>query len=97
MGGGFQALRAACRELVPLKYGPEPYRLELKLRFPESMPDYAERGAAGTVQIEMAPLAAMPYSVLTFLDMVRPGRALGGWGQKGKVTGMRGKLSGIWQ
>ena len=44
--------------------------LELKLHFPESMPDYAEKGASGTVLVEMAPVDLMPYSVLTFLDMV---------------------------
>jgi hypothetical protein len=53
-----------------MKYGPEPHTLELTLRFPASMPDYAERGSAGVVLLEMAPVALMPYSVLTFLDMV---------------------------
>lgn len=52
------------------KYGPEPYNLEIQLRFPESMPDYAEKGSTGKVLLEMAPTALMPYSVLTFLDMV---------------------------
>ena len=59
-----------CKHLIPLKYGPEPHMLELKLHFPESMPDYAEKGASGTVLVEMAPVDLMPYSVLTFLDMV---------------------------
>lgn len=63
-------LQAKCRELVVRKYGPEPYLLELKLAFPESMPDYSEKGAEGTVRIEMAPVDEMPYSVLTFLNMI---------------------------
>ena len=56
---------------MPLKYGPEPYRLEMQLVFPPSFPDIEEKGADATVTIEMAPLSEMPYSVLTFLDMVR--------------------------
>ena len=63
-------LQDACRKLLPLKYGPEPYQLELTLSFPETMPDFATAGADGTVLIEMAPARLMPYSVLTFLDMV---------------------------
>lgn len=34
------------------------------------MPDYAEKGSTGKVLLEMAPIDLMPYSVLTFLDMV---------------------------
>jgi len=63
-------LQEACRVLVPRKYGPEPYFLEMKLRFPRSMPDFASEGESGTVRIEMAPLEFMPYAVLTFLDMI---------------------------
>ena len=35
-----------------------------------TLPGLAAQGEDGTVRIEMAPLSAMPYSVLTFLDMV---------------------------
>lgn len=65
-----KALQDACRFLVPLKYGEEPYTLEMHLLFPPSFPDLAEQGEAGTVLVQMAPLKDMPYSVLTFLDMV---------------------------
>ena len=54
-----------------MKYGEEPYTLEMHLLFPPSFPDLAEQGEAGTVLVQMAPLKDMPYSVLTFLDMVR--------------------------
>jgi len=63
-------LQEMCKKLVPLKYGPEPYVLEMRLAFPASFPDLEEKGASGVVQVEMAPLELMPYSVLTFLDMV---------------------------
>jgi hypothetical protein len=64
------ALQSACRLLVPLQYGPEPYLLRMALRFPPSMPDFEDFGPDGSVTLELAPLALMPYSVLTFLDMV---------------------------
>jgi hypothetical protein len=42
----------------------------IQVKFPESMPDFATAGAAGTIIVEMAPEKLMPYAVLTFLDMV---------------------------
>eukprot|EP00929_Paragymnodinium_shiwhaense_P018865 TRINITY_DN13049_c0_g1_i3.p1 TRINITY_DN13049_c0_g1~~TRINITY_DN13049_c0_g1_i3.p1 ORF type:complete len:212 (+),score=18.00 TRINITY_DN13049_c0_g1_i3:143-778(+) len=69
MNQRYLAERTDCKLLV-LKYGPEPYRLEFKLSFPETMPDFATAGADATMLIEMAPASLMPYSVLTFLDMV---------------------------
>lgn len=66
-----KTLQDLCRKLLPLKYGPEPYLLEMNLKFPSSMPDYETKGPDGKIEIEMAPIEFMPYSVLTFLDMVK--------------------------
>ena len=39
-----QKLQEVLRSLVPLRHGPEPYLIEIKLRFPKSMPDFEQNG-----------------------------------------------------
>ena len=49
-----------------------PYRVELTLTFPATMPDFAERGAGPeTLLVEMAPIALMPHAVYVFLEAMR--------------------------
>jgi hypothetical protein len=45
------------------RYGPEPYIVELELKFPETMPDYKENGQYGKLVLELGPLEYIPYSV----------------------------------
>ena len=67
-----QALQGALRQLLTLRFGDNPTILvEMLLKFPESMPDYAEHGAEGRIVIEMAPVALAPYSTYNFLEIVR--------------------------
>jgi hypothetical protein len=58
------------RQLIPMIYGPEPYIVEMKLTFPQSMPDYVTNGANGKITFELAPLSLVPYSVYYFLDII---------------------------
>lgn len=64
-------LQEAARKLILRRYGPEPYRVEMKLKFPKSMPDYDLAGTNGKIIIELGPLAYVPYSVHLFLEVVR--------------------------
>ena len=56
-------LQQAARKLILKRYGAEPYRVEMKLKFPDSMPDYKFAGADGTIILELGPLVYVPYSV----------------------------------
>lgn len=64
-------LQTNLRQLLTLEYGPGPYFLEMKLKFPESMPDYATAGGDATIIIKMAPIELVPYSVYYFLNVVK--------------------------
>mmetsp|Transcript_35519 Transcript_35519/g.77552 ORF Transcript_35519/g.77552 Transcript_35519/m.77552 type:complete len:279 (+) Transcript_35519:148-984(+) len=91
------ALQNATRELLPMLYGPEPYRLELELRFPPSMPG---PGESGTVVIEMAPAALMPHAVYQFMKMASAWRGGAFHRNAGHVLQamVDGKFSGLaWQ
>ena len=49
------------RLLSAVRFGPHPTILvEMVLTFPESMPDFQEKGADGRIVIEMAPIALVP-------------------------------------
>ena len=63
-------LQTSLRKLIPLLYGPEPYIVEMTLKFPASMPD-ADGGFDGKLTFELAPLALVPYSVYYFLDTIK--------------------------
>lgn len=63
-------LQAAARKVLVAKYGAEPYMIEVKLAFPESMPDYATAGKDGTMLFLMAPAAHVPYGVTYFMELV---------------------------
>ena len=64
-------LQDQLRVLIPLQYGPEPYHVEMKLVFPQSMPDYATNGADGRIVFELGPLALVPYSTYYFLQIIK--------------------------
>jgi hypothetical protein len=61
-----EKLQALAREYVPLRYGPEPYDLEMSLNFPESMPGSREE----KLIVRLAPLEYMPYAVYYVLQIV---------------------------
>lgn len=62
-------LQALLRQFVPQRYGPEPYFVEMKVHFPDSMTD-PNLLNDGTVLIQLAPLELMPYAVFYFLQIV---------------------------
>lgn len=62
-------LQDKLRQFIPLKYGPGPYRVGMKLRFPESMKDPNLPDEMGLI-IELAPIQLVPYSVYYFLEIV---------------------------
>lgn len=62
-------LQQKLRTLVPMIYGPEPYKIEMTLQFPESMPDYTTAGPDGKIIFELGPLADVPYSTYFFLNV----------------------------
>ena len=49
-------------------YGPEPYLVEMKLTFPESMLDSGSK--FDTIVVELAPVALVPYNVYYFLETI---------------------------
>ncbi len=68
-------LQDATRRLIQARYGVhdlnKPLRVRVNLEFQPSMPDFAEKGSEGSILIEMAPIALVPHSVFTFLEIVR--------------------------
>ena len=56
--------------MLTAKYGPEPYIVQVDLKFPDTMPDFATAGADGTLLYQMAPAALVPYGVFYFLELV---------------------------
>ena len=63
-------LQIDLRELVVLKYGPEPYFVEMKLSFPDSMINDANQDKEATIVLELAPLSMVPYCVYNFLNII---------------------------
>uniref|UniRef100_A0A7S2RJG5 PPIase cyclophilin-type domain-containing protein n=1 Tax=Rhizochromulina marina TaxID=1034831 RepID=A0A7S2RJG5_9STRA len=64
-------LQTAAREMVLHNFGSTgPFRAELNLVFPDTMPDFDTEGAAGRIVIELAPLELLPYSNYAVLDMI---------------------------
>lgn len=59
------------KQLIQIRYGPGPYYVEMKLTFPETMPDFTSAGAEGIIIIELAPIDLVPYSVFYFMELVR--------------------------
>lgn len=66
-------LQAELRKLMRLQYGPNTsqFKVEMKLEFPSSMPDYIEAGSSGRILIETAPIDLVPYSVYMFLQIAK--------------------------
>lgn len=65
------ALQAVARKLIVAKYGPPPYRVQVDLEFPATIPDFATGGKDGMIMIELAPIELIPVSVFTFLEVSR--------------------------
>jgi len=62
----------ALRALLRKEYGGDgPYYVQMDLTFPASMPDFEKNGPSGSITIEMAPIALVPYVVYYFLEMVK--------------------------
>lgn len=59
-------LQGLLRELLLLRYGPEPYLVDIVLEFPDVMPGNKEE----TLTVKLAPLAHVPYSVFFFLENI---------------------------
>jgi hypothetical protein len=71
-------LQEATRTLMAARYGPEePYRVEVVLKFQDTIPDFEEKGADGTILLEMAPSQLMPHAVFSFLEISRQWRGRG--------------------
>jgi hypothetical protein len=65
-------LQDATRTLMAARYGPEePYRVELVLEFQDTIADFEEKGADGTILLEMAPSRLVPHSVFSYLEISR--------------------------
>lgn len=65
-------LQSELRKLLTMRFGENPTILvEMMVKFPPSMPDFAEKGAEGRMVIEMGPIAHVPYSVYNFLEIAR--------------------------
>jgi hypothetical protein len=64
-----EKLQDMLRTLLPMKYGHGPYRLEMKILFPQSM-EQPQQPREQTLYIEMAPISLVPYSVYYFLEIV---------------------------
>lgn len=62
-------LQNLLREYIPQKYGPEPYRVEMVLQFPESMHDEG-RADEEKIIFELGPLKYVPYSTYKFLEIM---------------------------
>ena len=65
-------LQNATRRLLAARYGVnEPYRVNVVLEFQETIPDFDEKGAEGSILLEMAPTDLQPHSVFSFLEIAR--------------------------
>lgn len=64
-----QVLQELLRKFIPQKYGPEPYRVEMTLQFPDSM-HVDDRADTEKVYFELGPIQLVPYSTYKFLEIV---------------------------
>jgi hypothetical protein len=65
-------LQEATKTLMAARYGPEePYRVELVLEFQDTIKDFEEKGADGTILLEMAPSRLVPHAVFSYLEIAR--------------------------
>lgn len=65
-------LQEATRRLLGARYGhEEPYRVKVVLEFQDTIPDFDEKGADGSILLEMAPTRLQPHSVFSFLEVAR--------------------------
>jgi hypothetical protein len=62
-------LQNLLREYVPLKYGAEPYRVEMLLKFPEVMHENGRQDEEKVI-FELGPLELVPYSTYKFLEII---------------------------
>lgn len=65
-----KSLQEKLKVLLHKKYGPGPYLIEMKLKFPGTMEDYQTEGPNGVIVIQLAPIDLLPYNVYYFLDMI---------------------------
>lgn len=63
-------LQKNLQTLIPMKYGPGPYQVEMTIQFPESMLADPTATAQETILIDMAPISLVPYCVYYFLEIV---------------------------
>lgn len=63
-------LQKQLQTLIPLKYGPGPYQVEMTIQFPESMLTDPKATVQETILIDMAPISLVPYCVYYFLEIV---------------------------
>jgi hypothetical protein len=63
-------LQKRLRILLPMKYGPPPYYVEMKIEFPTTMPDYTTEPHEEVLVIQLGPIEYVPYSVYYFLKVV---------------------------
>ena len=67
-------LQDETRKLLKLRYGDfgnKNYRVELSLEFQPSIPDFSDKGKAGSIVVELAPISLLPCSVYNFLEIAR--------------------------
>jgi hypothetical protein len=67
-------LQDVTRKLLKLRYGDfgsKNYRVELTLEFQPSIPDFKDKGKAGSIVVELAPISLLPCSVYNFLEIAR--------------------------
>ncbi len=62
-------LQDLLRKFVPMKYGPEPYVVEMTLHFPDSMHE-DNRPDEEVISFELGPLRLVPYSTYKFLEIM---------------------------
>ncbi|KAL3941175.1 MAG: hypothetical protein SGBAC_004429 [Bacillariaceae sp.] len=58
-------------KLFAHRYGPYKFRVILDLEFPETIPDFKQKGPKGQVTIQMASASLIPCSVFNFLEIAR--------------------------
>jgi hypothetical protein len=69
-------LQDATRTLMAARYGPEePYRVEVVLEFQDTIADFEEKGADGTILLEISRL--VPHAVFSFLEISVSGKVWG--------------------
>lgn len=73
--GYTQKLQDVTRQLISLRYGQisptQNYRIEMKLEFQKTIPDYTESTKHATLLVELAPISILPCSVYNFLEIAR--------------------------